>query len=126
MALDMLYEAEVLGRSVSAVDRRTDLFKLVRAARHRRDLAIAEAASSALGKATAAVGKALMKLAYAVEGWRKRRATFGELMSLDDRLLSDIGIQRADIPAIAEAASTRRFDGESRMVFSGSSYTRAI
>lgn len=35
--------------------------------------------------------------------WRSRNAARRELMSLDDRMLRDIGISRADIPAVVEA-----------------------
>jgi uncharacterized protein YjiS (DUF1127 family) len=35
-------------------------------------------------------------------GWRARQRAYGELMALDDRSLSDIGIRRSDIPAIVE------------------------
>ncbi len=60
---------------------------------------------------TSVVGKGLKKLAYAVEAWRQRRATYGELVALDDRLLADIGIHRSDIPAIAEAAGHQHIVG---------------
>ncbi|MBI3451951.1 MAG: DUF1127 domain-containing protein [Rhodospirillales bacterium] len=45
--------------------------------------------------------KAVKRLAAAIEGWRQHRATYAELMSLDDRTLADIGIGRSDIPRIA-------------------------
>ena len=32
--------------------------------------------------------------------WRHRRLAYDELMALDDRLLTDIGVRRTDIPAI--------------------------
>src|SRR5207249_3553222 len=32
--------------------------------------------------------------------WRHRRLAYDELMALDDRLLTDIGLRRTDIPAI--------------------------
>lgn len=38
--------------------------------------------------------------ASAWAGWRQRRRAYGELMALDNRLLTDIGLRRADIPAI--------------------------
>ena len=43
-------------------------------------------------------------------GWRARQRAYGELMALDDRSLSDIGIRRSDIPAIVEGfhEKTRR------------------
>ena len=42
-------------------------------------------------------------------GWRARQRAYGELMALDDRSLSDIGIRRSDIPAIVEG-----FHGKAR------------
>lgn len=36
------------------------------------------------------------------QGWRKRQRAYGELMALDDHALADIGIHRAEIPAIVE------------------------
>ena len=39
---------------------------------------------------------------HAVAEWRRRQQAYGELMSLDDRSLADIGIRRAEIPAIVE------------------------
>ncbi len=38
----------------------------------------------------------------AIVRWRRRQRAYGELMSLDDRSLSDIGIRRSQIPAIIE------------------------
>jgi uncharacterized protein YjiS (DUF1127 family) len=38
----------------------------------------------------------------AVQGWRQRERAYGELMALDDRSLSDIGIHRSEIPALIE------------------------
>jgi uncharacterized protein YjiS (DUF1127 family) len=38
----------------------------------------------------------------AVSEWRRRQQAYGELMSLDDRSLADIGIHRSEIPAIVE------------------------
>jgi uncharacterized protein YjiS (DUF1127 family) len=34
--------------------------------------------------------------------WRRKQQAYGELMSLDDRSLADIGIRRSEIPAIVE------------------------
>lgn len=34
--------------------------------------------------------------------WRRREKAYGELMSLDDRSLSDIGVHRSQIPALVE------------------------
>ena len=38
--------------------------------------------------------------------WRRRRRAFLELEALDDRMLSDIGVTRDDIPAVAGGASS--------------------
>ena len=111
MALEMMYETEVLGRSVSAANRRTDLAQVVRQARQDQAYALGSFLGEKVGDALLLIGRGLKKVAYAVESWRQRRATYGELTSLDDRLLSDIGIQRGDIPAIAEAAGHRRIVG---------------
>jgi uncharacterized protein YjiS (DUF1127 family) len=34
--------------------------------------------------------------------WRRRQRAFDELMALDDRSLSDIGLHRSQIPALIE------------------------
>lgn len=111
MALEMIYETEVLGRSVSAANRRTDLAQMVRTARQEQAQAIGTFLGEVIADGLLLASRGLKKVAYAVESWRQRRATYGELTSLDDRLLSDIGIQRADIPAIADAAGHRRIVG---------------
>ena len=110
MALDMLYEAEASGRSVSAATRRADLFTIEREARQIRAEAVGMTLGNLLADAVIALGRGLTKVAYALEGWRKRRETYGELMALDERLLADIGVQRADIPVIAESSATRGID----------------
>ena len=38
----------------------------------------------------------------AIARWRQRQRAYGELMSLDDRSLADIGIRREEIRAIVE------------------------
>ena len=38
----------------------------------------------------------------AIMKWRQRQRAYGELMALDDRSLSDIGIRRSQIPAVVE------------------------
>jgi len=111
MALEMIYETEVLGRSVSAANRRTDLAQMVRTARQEQAQAIGTFLGDVIADGLLMAGRGLKKVAYTVESWRQRRATYGELASLDDRLLSDIGIHRADIPAIADAAGHRRIVG---------------
>lgn len=44
----------------------------------------------------------LVSARKAISDWRRRERAYGELMSLDDRSLSDIGIHRSQIPAIVE------------------------
>lgn len=111
MSIDIIYETEVLGRSVSVSSRRTDSAELVRRARQDRAEIVSAFLGELFGKATLKVGSGLKKLAYTVEGWRQRQATFGELNALDDRLLADIGIQRADIATISDASGYRRTFG---------------
>lgn len=111
MALDMIYENEVLGRSVSVASRRTDIALLVREARQERAAILGDFLGNVVYTAASLLGKSLKKLAYAVEAWRQRRATYGELSALDDRLLADIGIQRSDISAIADASVGQRVVG---------------
>ncbi|MBM3549301.1 MAG: DUF1127 domain-containing protein [Alphaproteobacteria bacterium] len=106
-----MYETEVLGRSVRNSSRRTDIALLEALARQDRAEVIGRFVGNLLGDATLTLGKGLKAVAYAVEGWRQRRATYGELTQLDDRLLADIGIQRADIPAIAEVATHKPLTG---------------
>ena len=38
----------------------------------------------------------------AIARWRERQRAYGELMALDDRSLSDVGIRREEIRAIVE------------------------
>ena len=38
----------------------------------------------------------------AIAEWHQRRRAYGELMSLDDRSLADIGIRREEIQAIVD------------------------
>ncbi len=111
MSIDIVYETEVLGRSVSVSSRRTDSAELVRQARQDRAEIVGSFLGELFGDAILKVGAGLKKLAYTVEGWRQRRATFGELTALDDRLLADIGIQRADIPTITDPSGHRRSFG---------------
>lgn len=125
MSIDVLYETEILGRSVSVASRRTDTAELVRQARHDR----AEVVGSFLGELLAdgiqTLGATVKKAAYAVESWRQRRATFGELTALDDRLLADIGVRRSDIPSIAEASGHRRAIG-GRVISSAGMLSRSV
>jgi uncharacterized protein YjiS (DUF1127 family) len=47
-----------------------------------------------------AFGHLLGVLIRSLKAWSERRAAYRELSALDDRMLSDIGITRADIPAV--------------------------
>ena len=48
-----------------------------------------------------AVGRGLKVLAAPYKVWREYQNTYAELSQLDDRMLSDIGIARSDIPRVA-------------------------
>jgi uncharacterized protein YjiS (DUF1127 family) len=125
MSIDIIYETEILGRSVSVNSRRTDSAELVRRARHDRAEVIGSFVGELFGDGLQKLGAGLKKVAYVVESWRQRRATFGELNALDDRLLADIGVRRADIPTIAEASGHRRSFG-ARNPSSTSLLTRSL
>jgi uncharacterized protein YjiS (DUF1127 family) len=66
---------------------------------------IGAVATSAAGRRAPTVTVALVDLFAAVAkgivAWQERRAAERELRGLDDRMLRDIGIARADIPAVA-------------------------
>ncbi len=47
-------------------------------------------------------------LAAAVRRYREKQRIYEELMDLDDRMLQDIGITRADIPAVVNGRFVRR------------------
>jgi uncharacterized protein YjiS (DUF1127 family) len=52
-------------------------------------------------------------------GWQQRRRAYGELTALDDRLPADIGLRRADIPAIfQEKVRRERVDEGAAMALS--------
>jgi uncharacterized protein YjiS (DUF1127 family) len=40
----------------------------------------------------------------AIARWRQRQRAYGELMALDDRSLSDIGVRRSEIAAIVDGS----------------------
>lgn len=48
-----------------------------------------------------AIGRGLKALAAPYRVWREYQNTYAELSQLDDRMLSDIGIARSDIPRVA-------------------------
>jgi uncharacterized protein YjiS (DUF1127 family) len=59
-----------------------------------------------------ALGHLFAVLVKSVAAWSERRTAYRELNALDDRMLSDIGITRADIPAvIAGMTAARHEDG---------------
>jgi uncharacterized protein YjiS (DUF1127 family) len=68
-----------------------------------------------------ALADLIAALAAGLKTWSQRRIAYRELMALDDRMLSDIGISRADIPEVIAAfdnggaarspADDRRIDG---------------
>jgi uncharacterized protein YjiS (DUF1127 family) len=63
--------------------------------------AIAESAASRQApSAGTALGNLFAVLAKSLAAWGERRTAYRELSALDDRMLSDIGITRADIPAV--------------------------
>jgi uncharacterized protein YjiS (DUF1127 family) len=59
--------------------------------------AVAEAATASSESLVTALAKTL---AAPLVRWYRRNAVYRELASLDDRMLSDIGISRGDIPAL--------------------------
>jgi uncharacterized protein YjiS (DUF1127 family) len=48
-----------------------------------------------------AIGRGFKALAAPYKVWREYQDTYAELQQLDDRMLSDIGIVRSDIPRVA-------------------------
>ena len=56
-----------------------------------------------------AAGRGLAVAARPLHAWWARTRIHDELMSMDDRMLADIGISRADVPAVAAG----RFQGQS-------------
>ena len=69
-------------------------------------------ATAFLARLTAPVAETLA----AAQRWRKRRRAYAELMSLDDRLLRDIGLSRSRIEATLSSEVDQRaaFDPELR------------
>lgn len=56
----------------------------------------------------------------------RRRAVYRELMSLDDRLLADIGLTRAEVAAVAHRAADEAAPGERSSGFDPVRFTRAV
>lgn len=61
------------------------------------------AAHSVGGKGEWIALSLLRHAARRIADWANKRATYRSLMSLDDRMLTDIGLTRGDIPALVEA-----------------------
>jgi uncharacterized protein YjiS (DUF1127 family) len=62
---------------------------------------VAETAAAAEGPSLVeALGGVAIALGKAVGRWQERRTAVRELSELDDRMLSDIGISRSEIPAV--------------------------
>ena len=61
------------------------------------------AADSVGGKGEWIVLSLLRLAGRKIAGWANKRATYRSLMSLDERMLSDIGLTRGDIPALIDA-----------------------
>jgi uncharacterized protein YjiS (DUF1127 family) len=66
-------------------------------ARKMRAMIIADA----LATTVLTVSRAIGWLARPLVAWWNRTQVYDELMSMDDRMLADIGISRAEIPAVA-------------------------
>ena len=71
----------------------------------------------ALGSVQAATarvaGSAVTRVAEAVHLWRERRIARRELLLLDERMLRDIGLSRADVDAFIHGGPLPERDGES-------------
>lgn len=70
-----------------------------------------------IGRAIGHLARSLWKGVSGLFGrMRHRRRVYAELMSLDDRMLSDIGLTRGDIPFVAKGVYQRsaRNDNRSR------------
>ncbi len=61
------------------------------------------AAESVGGKGQWIVLSLLAVAARKIADWANKRATYRSLMSLDERMLTDIGLTRGDIPALVDA-----------------------
>lgn len=63
----------------------------------------------ALGSALRAIGRVVdTVLITPVRRWRQQQQAYRELMSLDDHVLHDIGITRADIPYVVRGRAPAR------------------
>jgi uncharacterized protein YjiS (DUF1127 family) len=57
-----------------------------------------------------ALGHLSATLVKSLAAWSERRTAYRELNALDDRMLSDIGITRADIPAVIAGMTAARHE----------------
>ena len=79
-----------------------------------------ELQSEAIGRAFGTAGRAVARIAYRAyrgiaDAVRKRR-TIAELSRLDDHLLADIGVDRAQIPTIAQGLIAPSGDAPRRLI----------
>ena len=58
--------------------------------------------------ALTAAGERIGRALHAIERQGQRREAIRELRALDDRILSDIGVSRSEIPAVVDAALDRQ------------------
>lgn len=65
-----------------------------------------------------AIGRGVGRLAAAYRSWDERQQTIADLQRLDDRCLSDIGIERSEIPSFA-AGQLSRHDAEEHLYVVG-------
>ena len=68
----------------------------------------------ALGRLPDLVTAAVVGLVRGWRAWRDRRRSIAALRALDDRMLSDIGMHRSEIPAVVRAAEQAESRGEQR------------
>jgi len=85
---------------------------------------VADAAAAVEGPSlVGALGEVIIAIGKAVSQWQERRTAVRELSELDDRMLSDIGISRSEIPAVvaggarAAAAASTAADSDALEVF---------
>jgi len=69
-------------------------------------------AVAAVGRAARVAGAAVQTALQAVTGWRDKRAALRDILLLDDRMLRDIGLTRADAWAAVDGTlGSRAQDG---------------
>ncbi len=65
-------------------------------------------AVAAVGRVARVAGAAVQTALQAVTAWRDKRAALREILSLDDRMLRDIGLTRADAWAAVDGTLRER------------------